>query len=281
MDFFQIGVDQGFIERAVKVNYVFLGPAERADIIVDFNEARGRNVELLNQASNGTFPFLDGEQIGLPGKPATLCTDGSVMQFRVGRRVKKSDNHGRVPGGRLFDYEGEFPDLNNVRTRKFNLKVNFNQFGPNFLINDAPFVGRVDPVIPLGTTEIWEFINTIPTAHPMHVHMVGFYVVNRQQFNSTAFLNNPLGDNDDIQFLGPPRNPPPTERGVKDVAVVFPNEVLRIVATFGPYTGEFVYHCHLLEHEDNDMMRRYAVGPVGPDCQWDDDEQDKDCSYYD
>lgn len=275
MSFYQIGVDQGFLEKAVKVNYVFLGPAERADIIVDFNEARGKNIELLNQASNGTFPNLNAPFLP-PGAPSTLCTSGSIMQFRVGRYLKKSDNHGKVPTKKLFDYVAAFPDLENVRVRKHVLRFN----GQQFLINDAPFAGRVDPYIPLGSTEVWEFVNAIPTAHPMHVHMVGFFVVDRQPFNVTAFNQNPLG-NTDVQYTAQPRLPPPTERGVKDVVVVFPNEVVRIAATFAPYAGEFVYHCHLLEHEDDDMMRRYSVTPVGPDCQWDDDQQDEDCSYYD
>jgi FtsP/CotA-like multicopper oxidase with cupredoxin domain len=100
----------------------------------------------------------------------------------------------------------------------------------------------------VGDTEIWEVYNTTADAHPIHVHEVMFEVVDRQPFDTET------GE------LGDIRPPEPTETGRKDTVIAYPGEITRIKATFD-LPGLYVWHCHIVEHEDNEMMRPYRVGP--------------------
>ena len=108
----------------------------------------------------------------------------------------------------------------------------------------------------VGDTEVWEFYNFTADAHPMHVHEVAFEVVNRQ-----ALVTNEDGETEPpARLVG---DPPAEiwESGFKDTVIAYPGEVTRIRAKFiNP--GQFVWHCHIVEHEDNEMMRPYRIGPV-------------------
>jgi FtsP/CotA-like multicopper oxidase with cupredoxin domain len=109
----------------------------------------------------------------------------------------------------------------------------------------------------VGDTEVWEFHNFTADAHPMHVHEVAFEVVNRQ-----ALVTNEDGETEPpARLVGDPRPPEIWESGFKDTVIAYPGEVTRIRAKFiNP--GQFVWHCHIVEHEDNEMMRPYRIGPV-------------------
>jgi FtsP/CotA-like multicopper oxidase with cupredoxin domain len=122
----------------------------------------------------------------------------------------------------------------------------------------------MDPVTEnpdVGTTEVWEFYNTTGDAHPMHVHEVVFEVVNREGL----ILDD--DDEDDvaepIQLDGVVTGPEPWETGYKDTVIAYPGQVTRIRAQFNA-PGQFVWHCHIVEHEDNEMMRPYRIGPEQP-----------------
>jgi len=107
----------------------------------------------------------------------------------------------------------------------------------------------------LGTTEFWRFVNESGISHPMHMHLVAFQVLDRQPFT--------LQDGQVVP-TGPAVPPDPSEAGWKDTAPVGPDEILRVIARFEDYTGLYAYHCHILEHEDNEMMRQFqVVPPVG------------------
>ena len=103
----------------------------------------------------------------------------------------------------------------------------------------------------VGATEIWEIYNTTADAHPMHVHEIAFEVVNRQALALDASGEEVV---DPIQLAGDPIPPEPTESGVKDTVIAYPGQVTRIKARFTT-PGQFVWHCHIVEHEDNEMMR--------------------------
>jgi FtsP/CotA-like multicopper oxidase with cupredoxin domain len=111
----------------------------------------------------------------------------------------------------------------------------------------------------VGATEVWEFYNTTGDAHPMHVHEVVFEVVNREALET--------GDEDEviepIQLTGDITLPEPWESGFKDTVIAYPAQVTRVRARFAT-PGQFVWHCHIVEHEDNEMMRPYRIGPVQP-----------------
>jgi spore coat protein A len=118
-----------------------------------------------------------------------------------------------------------------------------------------------------GTAEVWELYNTTVDAHPMHLHLVDFRVIDRQKFTglltpktnsdgSTGATLNPAS----IQKVGPVTQPGAWEAGKKDTVKSFPGEVTRVLVRFNR-AGEYVYHCHILSHEDHEMMRPYEVVP--------------------
>ena len=109
-----------------------------------------------------------------------------------------------------------------------------------------------------GATEIWELYNVTADAHPIHIHEVTFEVVNRQDILV-------FEDQKQVQInpASPPTLPEPSETGFKDTVVAYPGQVTRVRAQFNT-PGQFVWHCHILEHEDNEMMRPYRIGPLQP-----------------
>jgi FtsP/CotA-like multicopper oxidase with cupredoxin domain len=108
-----------------------------------------------------------------------------------------------------------------------------------------------------GDTEVWEFYNFTVDAHPMHVHEVVFEVVERQKLvvDAEGAAVQPA------QFDGPARPREAWESGYKDTVIAYPGEVTRIRAQFKK-NGQYVWHCHIVEHEDNEMMRPYRIGPI-------------------
>jgi FtsP/CotA-like multicopper oxidase with cupredoxin domain len=113
-----------------------------------------------------------------------------------------------------------------------------------------------NPVV--SATEVWEFYNATADAHPMHVHEVLFEVISRQPI----FVNEATQE---VQIVPGwvPLPPEPWETGFKDTVIAYPGQVTRIRAQFNT-PGQFVWHCHIVEHEDNEMMRPYRIGPVQP-----------------
>ena len=109
-------------------------------------------------------------------------------------------------------------------------------------------------------TELWEFFNFTADAHPMHVHEVVFEVVNREKLILDEESEETVQP---VQLTGDVRPPEAWESGFKDTVVAYPGEVTRIRAKFDT-PGQFVWHCHIVEHEDNEMMRPYRIGPVQP-----------------
>jgi FtsP/CotA-like multicopper oxidase with cupredoxin domain len=111
----------------------------------------------------------------------------------------------------------------------------------------------------VGATEVWEFYNFTADAHPMHIHEIAFKVMNRQ-----ALVTNEDGETvPPARLVGAPFSPEPWENGLKDTVIAYPGQVTRVKATFDT-PGQFVWHCHIVEHEDNEMMRPYRIGPVQP-----------------
>ncbi|MDP3937875.1 MAG: multicopper oxidase domain-containing protein, partial [Deltaproteobacteria bacterium] len=106
----------------------------------------------------------------------------------------------------------------------------------------------------LDTTEVWTFVNRSGVTHPMHMHLIFFQVLDRQAFEDQGGLVVPIGS---------PVPPPAHEAGWKDTVQVGPNEILRVIARFDDYTGKYAYHCHILEHEDHEMMRQFQTVDCG------------------
>ena len=108
----------------------------------------------------------------------------------------------------------------------------------------------------VGATEVWEFYNTTGDAHPMHIHEVAFEVVNREGLvlDADGEVEQP------IQLDGNVTGPEPWETGFKDTVTAYPGQVTRVRAQFNN-PGQYVWHCHIVEHEDNEMMRPFRIGP--------------------
>jgi spore coat protein A len=108
-----------------------------------------------------------------------------------------------------------------------------------------------------GSTEIWESYNETSDAHPVHLHMVRMHLVNRQKLQAEVDMI--TGRPDDIRLIGQPVAPAPDEAGWKDTYISYPGEVLRVIANFD-LAGQYAWHCHILSHEDHEMMRPFYVG---------------------
>ncbi len=269
-----IGNEGGFLSAPVNLtadnrNRLLMGLAERADLIVDFtNVPRGNHV-LGNVGPDE--PFGGGEP-GEGFEPAHPATTGQIMEFRV---VPSLTVDTSTPP-RFLRLPAITPLPPETVTRPLALleemSTSFEDAPIEALLgtvagdpNVAPGVWTkqlwMDPVTEnpaAGTTEVWEIYNTTADAHPMHIHEVAFEVVSRQEI---------VLDEDTMEVQVRPGSAPtpsePWETGVKDTVIAYPGQVTRVRAQFNT-PGQYVWHCHIVEHEDNEMMRPYRVGPAQP-----------------
>ena len=240
---YQIGSDGGLLPRSVKLQKLLLGPAERADLLIDLSAANGKTVTLCNDAVS-PYP---GWHLAEP----LYATLNELMQFRV--RLPMSDSKTfSIPQAMSFTPLQDSPEL---RTRDFLLQEVFDKTGQTLgvRINGKGYDEPMSETVKLGSIEKWRFINATDDSHPIHLHLVQFQIVERQGYDPIALRSK------EIKLVGKSRKPAANETGWKDTAVVNPGEVLTIIIRFDGYKGRFVYHCHMLEHEDNDMMRPYEV----------------------
>jgi len=244
IQFRQIGTDGGFLPTPVQLNKLLLGPAERADLIVDFTGLEGKTVTLSNSAA-APFP---GWEMMAKHHPQLY----EWMQFRVNLPLTGDTSAPKAETQVSFS---RLDATTSVITRDFVLSERLDPQGRSMgvRINNKGYDDPVTEIVKLGSVEKWRFINTTDDAHPMHLHLVQFQIVERQGFNPVALQNGVL------QLVGAPRPPGAYEAGWKDTAIVNPRDVLTIIARFEGFTGRYVFHCHMLEHEDNDMMRPYEV----------------------
>lgn len=253
MPFHVIGVDGGLLERPVTVNEIILAPAERVDVILDFTAFQNETFTLTNSAPT---PF--------PGGDPPDANTSVIMQFRVVLPLSSPDRS-RIPP-RLVNVKNLKP-AKAVRTRDLTLNERMDHGRLIALLGTRNLTGRPQPYtwgdstteIPiLNTREIWRLINTTEDTHPIHLHLVRFQILDRQPYDVARF--EATGE---LVFTGPPEPPADYERGFKDTVRANPGQVTRIIARFGDFAGSYVWHCHILEHEDNEMMRRMEVVRCG------------------
>ncbi len=245
----QIGSDGGFLPRPLALSQLRIAPGERIDAIVDFaGLAPGARLSLRNLGPDEPYGG------GVPGKAfksADPQSTGQVMQFRI---VALEGTDHTTPPQRLH-----LPAIPTMPPPQRSRELALVEEESARLPNVGPRVGMLGTVrqkrsVGLmwsdpdsetpeeGTTELWELHNTTDDAHPIHLHQVQFEIVGRQGFH------------------GRPRGPEPADAGRKDTVVAYPGAITRIKAHFGR-PGRYVWHCHILEHEDNEMMRPLVVMP--------------------
>ncbi len=225
--FQQIGSDQGLLAAPVALRNVTIAPGERADLIIDFSQNAGERFVL----KNGYF---------------------NLMQFRVSPQpvADISQLPAKLRG------VPRTPESAAIKTRVLSLGEHHDMYGnaTQMLLNgmhwDMPVTE--DPV--LDTTEIWTLVNVTEDSHPIHLHLVRFQILDRTRIDVARYETSR-----ELKFLGNPLPPDANEAGWKDVVRAHSLMATRIIVRFEGYTGRYVWHCHNLEHEDNEMMRPFEV----------------------
>jgi spore coat protein A, manganese oxidase len=287
----QIGTDQGMLNAPVYLSRLLLSPGERADVLIDFsNSLPGDKIVLENDAIS---PYPSGRANFIIFNPELP----EIMQFTMNAGAAASKP---IPS-RLRLYKPLIKPIavKPARQRFLTLVEIAGANGPivlllNYLYWDEPLK---DPELmerpKVDTVEQWNIINLQPVAHPMHLHLVPFQILNRQKINPSKYLkayyakgprtlisHHATGVSrvpgrypppDPTPFaIGPARPPAANEAGWKDTVLVNPYEVTRLIVPFGAkaaenlpfsnsFVGTYVWHCHMLGHEDNEMMLPFEV----------------------
>ena len=239
--FTQIGSDGGLLQQPVALTEITIGPSERVDVIIDFSEQPvGTNIVLTNDART-PFNF---------GAPVTDATS-KIMQFRVVQL--QAPDTSEIPS--FLSYIPRYQACEATTIRDITLDVTRDSFNRlKFLLSNQEFMDGIAEKPLLNDVEMWRIINQGIGVHPIHIHLIQFQILDRIPFDTAAFTQT-----GQLRFTGQPQLPSPGEMGWKDTIQALPGFVTRLIMRFGPYTGRYVYHCHILEHEDNDMMRPFEV----------------------
>jgi spore coat protein A, manganese oxidase len=284
LPFHIIGSDGGLLpDKPVTVDQLLIGNAERYDVILDFSQlAPGSEIYLINEGPD--VPLGDTDEGAASNGPADPATTGQVMKFKVVAPTQQGDR-GEIPA-QLPSIQ-PFGDADNTRDVTLSERVS-SVVG----VDGQPLTRDVDPVGPivgllgsaaegplhwadpvteeprLGSTEVWRIANLTGDTHAVHLHQVQFQVLDRANIDVGAYEYA-----QSVYLAGGKSGPPPVpldfstgktvsaqpwEAGRKDTVLAYPAEVVRIVARFD-LPGDYVWHCHVLSHEDNDMMRPYRV----------------------
>ena len=250
----QIGSDQGFLYAPFAMNQMLIAPGERKDIVLDFSDPAlwGQTIILKNNAKT-PYPR---------GSAPDPQTTGRIMAFRVDKPLNTDYPLTVLPATLRSPI---IPLQTELAPRKLILFETEDEYG-----RIMPILGTVDDGMlgfreeltenpALNGTEIWEFYNETMDAHPIHLHLVSMQMISRQKF--VARINEENGKPTNIRLVGQPKYPGPDEQGWKDTWVTFPGEVTRVIAKFDR-PGLYVWHCHILSHEEHDMMRPFFVGEM-------------------
>ena len=219
----QVGNGAALLPKPVVRNDILLGPAERADVVVDFSGAYGRSVVLESIARS------DGSPTGLGSQVTPL------MQFRVTRHARQSP---AVPAALV-----PLPALAvpNAPTMTWVLGLGANSGGTHWTVNGQPYEdGRTDAAITLGSTQRWAIVNASTITHYVHLHEEAWRTISRN---------------------GQP--PPAWEAGFQDTWRLDPGDVVEVAAKVTDFTGPFLIHCHMLDHEDHGLMATFTVVKPG------------------
>ena len=251
MPIIQVGTDGGLLPTPAPVTTLLIAPGERADIVIDFTNLAGASFAFENDAA---VPFSND--------PAPDLNLPDVMQFRVSLPLSTPDTS-TVPVNlsTIPDFKPSAARVQRTLTLEEVLDP-VTGMPMMSLLDGKPFDAPISELPQLNTMEIWNLANLTVDTHPIHLHLVQFQVIDRTPFDAPRYaadkaagVAGPIA----TYFTGPAMLPDPNEAGYKDTVRANPGEVTRIGIQFGDFTGDYVWHCHILEHEDNEMMRPFRV----------------------
>jgi spore coat protein A len=262
LPFAQIGAEGGLLRAPVPMKALLIAPGERADVIIDFAGHRNASFIVTNSAR---APFPMGGRAGL----------SQLLKIRVNRALQGAD--ATTPAAKLtLPALGALPKPSLTRVQHLSETLDPLTGAPITLnVEDAPYLNETTHLPDVTTTpaadavEDWLLVNTTADTHPIHLHLVTFEVIDRRPFDVAAY--DP--ETQAITYTGPAVPAAPNENGRKDTVQAHPGQVTRIRARFelpdegtielpedvGVNNPQYVWHCHILEHEENDMMRAFEV----------------------
>ena len=223
----QIGSDQGLLPSPVERVRISLAPAERADVIADFSASAGETLYVRTAAQD-------------------------LMQIRVGRGASEKMR----PLPPMLREIPRFTEEEAAVARTMTLDEYQDPADKRMLmlLDGKYWKDPVSETPKLGSVEIWSLMNTTEDVHPIHLHLVRFQVLDRQPFDVDEFQLTGK-----VRLIGPRLPPGAGEAGWKDTVQTIPSTITRIAARFEGYAGRYVWHCHVLEHAANEMMRPFDV----------------------
>lgn len=277
---FQIGGDGGLLNAPNPTSRLLLSPGERADILLDFTNIKpGTTIKLR---SNAAAPFPDGPRNIRQG--GILMRD--MMQFTV---TSAGGFTGVVPTTLRATPVATLPAPSRIRNLSLVEILDAASGEPVMgLLNNVMWDTAQIETPSANTLEQWNIINTTGDTHPMHIHLIQFRLLGRQTFDVPGYMAAVYPSLDpttmgtgpwpvpsaDAFALGSMKQPSPGETGWKDTIQANPGEITRLLVPFGTqipgvgpggvpfgktFTGDYAWHCHILDHEDNEMMQKYKV----------------------
>ncbi|UGQ13414.1 multicopper oxidase domain-containing protein [Yinghuangia sp. ASG 101] len=272
----QIGGDHGLLPAPVRLDALTLGAAERADVLVDFKDHAGKRLRLVDTNTSGPSPLgpevlqfrvekaRSAETFTLPSVVSPSfrrLTRADLPADHVERWIALSTDDGQPLGHPEIweltetpaDYQARPGDRLLTVTDAAGTSRSFRRTAS--VLDDALgfFVAQ-------DSWEVWNFVHIAGPGHPMHVHLLGFQALRRDVYTATAST----APDDVVHWTATHQAPGvlgPEEQGWKDTIRVAPYEVVTIAGQFTGATGRYLYHCHILEHEDEGMMRPFTVTP--------------------
>ena len=236
--FVQVGTEGGLLPEPVPLTELTMGPGERADVIIDFEGIPAGTEIVITNSAPAPFP-------GAPG----VGVIPEIMKFIV----TAEPGHTVSLPATLRAVE-PLLESTAVEHRGFVLRKGTDPCTETAWLINGLHWNDITEYPELGTTEVWNFINRSGISHPMHMHLVMFQILDRQAFELVDDQIVPVGDS---------VPPAASEAGWKDTVLVNPNEMVRVIAHFEGHTGKYAYHCHILEHEDHEMMRQFQTVDCG------------------
>ena len=243
-DFTVIATDGGFLQKPVTLNHIVMGAAERVEIVIDFSKYNvGDKVLLVSK------PTTRAGNVGMGLNTITANAKGlTIMRFDV-TNEESEDITLYTDLGVNSDAKSDLSTrlteddaTNKGNEREFLMSMGMDgSANMTFVINGKSFkADRIDEFIDAGATEIWNIQNMSPMAHPFHAHAIQYQILTRNGIPASG-----------------------TDLGFKDTFLVQPGETVRIIGDFSDSAGDYMYHCHILEHEDAGMMGYFRVGDTG------------------